>query len=328
MRARGIWLLTVVVAVAFCGDCSSPSGPSATNTPPVSRVGDPPAVTCPANISFTAPATGPALVNYDLPATTAGEGAVNVACTPEPGAEFPIGTSSVECIATDALKRTATCSFSVFVAPSPIPPKLRLNRIMAFGDSITVGEIITPNTDNLLLTVTPSAAYPTILAQLLKERYGDQPAVFNAGLSGEKAVNADRRFAPTLGAFSPEVVVLLEGSNDLLYAEPAAGVESAIQGLGVIAAEARNRRLRVFLCTLPPTKPGRRNIPLGIVQAANDRIRGLARSEGAAVIDLFTPLLQDLDVNIGPDGLHPTATGYRRIAETVFEALRADLEIR
>jgi lysophospholipase L1-like esterase len=216
----------------------------------------------------------------------------------------------------------------VFVAPSPIPPRLRLNRILAFGDSITVGEIITPNTDNLLLTITPSAAYPTILSQLLKERYGDQPAVFNAGLSGEKAVNADRRFAPTLGAFSPEVVVLLEGSNDLLYAEPAAGVESAIQGLGVIAAEARNRRLRVFLCTLPPTKPGRRNIPLGIIQAANDRIRNLARTEGAAVIDLFTPLLQDLDANIGPDGLHPTVLGYRRIAETVFAALRADLEIK
>ena len=328
MRGRGIWLLTVVLTVAFCGDCSSPSAPSASNTPPVARVSDPPAVSCPNNVSTTAPPSGPALVNYDLPTTTAGEGAVSVTCAPESGSEFPLGTSGVECTATDALKRTATCSFSVFVAPSPIPPRLRLNRILAFGDSITVGEIITPNTDNLLLTITPSAAYPTILSQLLKERYGDQPAVFNAGLSGEKAVNADRRFAPTLGAFSPEVVVLLEGSNDLLYAEPAAGVESAIQGLGVIAAEARNRRLRVFLCTLPPTKPGRRNIPLGIIQAANDRIRNLARTEGAAVIDLFTPLLQDLDANIGPDGLHPTVLGYRRIAETVFAALRADLEIK
>jgi hypothetical protein len=148
MRARGIWLLTVVATVAFCGDCSSPSAPSASNVPPVTRVSDPPAVTCPANVSITAPSSGPALVSYDRPTTTAGEGAVNVACSPESGAEFPVGTTGVECIATDALKRTATCSFSVFVAPSPAPPRLRLNRILAFGDSITVGENITPNTDN------------------------------------------------------------------------------------------------------------------------------------------------------------------------------------
>lgn len=328
MRARGIWLLAVVLTVAFSDDCSSPSAPSASNTPPVTRVSDPPAVACPSNVSATAPASGPTLVSYDPPTSTAGEGAVNVACAPASGSEFPLGTTGVECIATDALKRTATCSFSVFVAPSPIPPRLRLNRILAFGDSITVGEIITPGTNDLLLTPTPSAAYPTILSQLLKTRYGDQPQVFNAGLSGEKAAAADRRFAPTLGAFSPEAVVILEGSNDLLYADPAAGVDAVQFGVGVIAAEARNRRLRVFICALPPTKPGRRNIALGIVQAANDRLRNLARTEGAYFIDLFTPLLQDLDANIGSDGLHPTALGYKRIAEVIDAALRADLEVR
>lgn len=328
MRARVTWLLTVVLTVASCEECSSPSAPSASTTPPpVTQVSDPPALTCPKNVSITAPSSGPAIVSYDAPAATAGEHPVTVACSPESGTAFPVGSSGVQCIATDALKRTATCSFSVFVAAAP-QPRLRLNRILAFGDSITVGEIITPNTDNLLLTPTPSAAYPTILSQLLKARYGDRPVVFNAGLSGEKAVAADRRFAPTLGAFSPEAVVLLEGSNDLLYADPSAGVEAVELGIGVIAAEARNRRIRVFICTLPPSKPGRRHIPLGIVAAANDRLRNIARLEGAYLIDVFTPLLQDLDANIGPDGLHPTELGYRRIAETVFAALRADLEVQ
>ena len=328
MPRRVVWLLTVLMAVAFCEECSSPSAPSASTTPPVTRVSDPPAVSCPANVSITAPASGPAIVKYDAATTTAGENPVTVSCSPESGASFPIGTSGVECIATDALKRTATCSFSVFVAAPPAPPRLRLTRIMAFGDSITAGEVVTPNTDNLLLTQVPNASYPTVLGQLIRERYGDQPLVFNAGLSGEKAVNADRRFAPTLGAYNPDAVILLEGANDLLYAEPSAGVESMVAGISVIAAEARNRKLRVFICTLTPTKPGRRNIALGIVAAANDRLRNIARSEGAYLIDLFTPLVSDLDANIGSDGLHPTELGYRRMAETVFAALRADLEVR
>jgi len=63
------------------------------------------------------------------------------------------------------------------------------------------------------------------------------------------------------------------------------------------------------------------------VQAANDHLRQVARNEGAIVIDTFTPLLADLDGNIGTDGLHLTPLGYRRLGETVFAALRADLEI-
>ena len=77
------------------------------------------------------------------------------------------------------------------------------------------------------------------------------------------------------------------------------------------------------MVTLTPTRPGRRSIPIGIVQAANARLR-----DGARLIDIFTPLLDDLNNNIDSEGLHPTELGYRRIAETIFAALRADLEVR
>jgi hypothetical protein len=39
------------------------------------------------------------------------------------------------------------------------------------------------------------------------------------------------------------------------------------------------------------------------------------------VIDTFTPLLADLDGNIGTDGLHLTPLGYQRLGETVFAAI-------
>jgi lysophospholipase L1-like esterase len=230
----------------------------------------------------------------------------------------------VECVATDALKRTASCSFSVAVAPAP---RLSRNRILAFGDSVTVGEMVVPNTGDLILEPAPASSYPTVLSQLLRERYGNTPAVFNAGLSGEKAAYGDRRLPFEISKYNPDAVVLLEGYNDLLYADPAEGIAAAELGVSVLAAEGRNRHTRVFICTLSPTKPGRRQIPLATIQAANDRLRVVARGEGAYLIDVFAALLPDLNANVGSDGLHPSPAGYRRIAETVFASLRADLEI-
>ncbi len=319
------WLF---VAVVWCGGCNSPSSPTQppalidSGTPP--QATDPPSLTCPPPIAVTAPFSGAATVNYDTPSAASGEPPVTVSCTPDSNAPYAVGTTIVECIATDARKRTATCTFPVTVAAAP---RLQRGRILAFGDSITTGEVIVPNTQDLLLTPI-SSSYPAVLQTLLRARYGDQAVVFNAGLSGEKVAFADRRFPSTFLNYSPDVVVLLEGANDLLYAEPAAGIQAAELGMAVIAAEARNRRARVFIALLTPTKPGRRHIPLAIIAAANDRLRAVARGEGATVIDSFSALLADLDANIGSDGLHLTEFGYRRLAETVFAAIRAELEVR
>ena len=198
---------------------------------------------------------------------------------------------------------------------------------MAFGDSVTASQVIVPGTDNVEL-ISAVAPYPTVLSQLLVARYVGQPvSVFNAGLPGEKAQFAGPRFGAAFRAANPDAVIVLEGYNDLLYADPVQGIQAAELGVSALAAEARNHGARVFISTLAPTKPGRRHIPLSVIVSANDRLRVVARGEGASVIDVFSALLPDLDGNIGSDGLHPTEIGYRRIAETVFAAIRADLEI-
>src|SRR6185436_10254506 len=107
---------------------------------------------------------------------------------------------------------------------------LSRTRILAFGDSITEGEVIVPGTDNVILTLTPQP-YPAVLAELIRERYGDQPAVFNAGLGGEKAALGDRRLPFEMGKFSADVVVLLEGANDI-YADPVEGIRAVELGVG------------------------------------------------------------------------------------------------
>ena len=65
-----------------------------------------------------------------------------------------------------------------------------------------------------------------------------------------------------------------------------------------------------------------------MLETINERFRQVARGEGAVLVDLYSALVADLNANVSIDGLHLTPLGYRRVAETVFAAIRADLEIR
>lgn len=309
----------------WCGACSH--APAAvTPVAPEPPIAAPPTVTCASDLAVTAPTSQGAIVSFATPEAEHGEGAVKVSCTPESGANFPIGTTDVECDAVDSLQRKASCFFSVTVSA---PHRLRLTRIMAFGDSITAGQVVVPNTDNVEVITTPEVAYPTVLAQLLGARYTDQRIeVFNEGKPTERSELALSRFIGAFGIDHPEVVVLLEGYNDIIFAKNGElGVAAAEQGVSALAADARNRGARVFICTLTPSKAGRRQIAMSAIQAANDRLRVVARGEGAYLVDTFGALLPYVDESVGSDGLHLTPAGYRRVAEAVSAAIRADLEV-
>ena len=268
-----------------------------------------------------------AAVTYALPESRKGQGTVSVACTPPSGTTFPVGVTQAECVATDSLSRTGSCTFSVTVAG---PPRLRRTRIMAFGDSLTEGATILSN-DPYDIVHPPETAYPTVLGQLLSARYTDQTiTVFNRGLPGEQASRALSRFIATFVADAPDVVVLHGGLQRLQTGRRTTSSVSRTPSRGIteLAGEARRRGARVFICTLAPGRPGRIEIPRSALEFINDRLRQVARSEGAVLVDLFSALLPDVNANVSIDGLHLTPLGYRRVAETVFAAIRADLEIR
>lgn len=252
---------------------------------------------------------------------------MSVACTPASGNTFPLGVTQAECVATDSLNRSASCTFSVTVAA---PPRLARTRIMAFGDSLTAGSTLL-GSDPYDFVPAPEP-YPTVLSQLLSARYTDQTiTVFNRGLIGEQAWRALSRFGGTFAGDQPDVVVLLEGYNDYRVAVTEGttfGVDNAVRGMSDLAGEARRRGARVFICTLTPGRPGRVQIPASVLETINERYRQIARGEGAVLVDLYAALLPDLNGNVSIDGLHLTPLGYRRVAETVFAAIRADLEVK
>ena len=320
-----IRLFLTLLALICCAACnSSPSAPTPAAAPP--PVANPPEITCPEPVAVSARTSAGTVVTYTLPESRNGQGSVSVACTPPSGSTFPVGLTEAECVATDSLNRTGSCKFSVTVAG---PPRLSRTRIMAFGDSLTEGATILSN-DPYAIVHPPETAYPTVLRQLLSARYTDQTiTVFNRGEPGDQAWRALSRFIAAFAADAPDVVVLQEGYNDYRAADSdVVGIANAILGTTQLASEARRRGARVFICTLAPSRPGPKAIPLSALQYINDRYRSIAQSEGAMLVDLYSALLPDVNGNVSADGLHLTPLGYRRVAETVAAAIRADLEIR
>jgi ABC-type phosphate transport system substrate-binding protein len=79
---------------------------------------NPPAITVPSGIVVPASGPGGAVVNYSVSFTDPDGDAVTGSCTPASGTVFPIGTTTVNCTATDAHNKTATASFLVTVTSS------------------------------------------------------------------------------------------------------------------------------------------------------------------------------------------------------------------
>jgi probable HAF family extracellular repeat protein len=79
----------------------------------------PPLITVPADITVNATTPAGANVAYTVTATDDVDGPVPVTCAPPSGSTFPIGTTQVDCTATDAAGNAASASFTVHVKGAP-----------------------------------------------------------------------------------------------------------------------------------------------------------------------------------------------------------------
>jgi lysophospholipase L1-like esterase len=205
---------------------------------------------------------------------------------------------------------------------------------MAFGDSITAGEVTVPASRvdqeerSVTTVVVPSASYPSVLLELLRTGYptqADAIAVLNEGKPAEPVSGAMPRFVAAFDAHKPDVVLLMEGYNDICCGGPAAG-QNAAAAVAEIATEARRRGARVFVATLAPSKPGFRAGSAEALAAFNETLPSFTNGQHV-LVDVFSQLNAELDRNIGVDGLHPTEVGYRRIAQAFYFAIRATLQV-
>ncbi len=232
----------------------------------------------------------------------------------------------------------AACGGSTPTGPAKAPTLSR-TRFLAFGDSLTAGEVTVPanvipglpgvgvlNPANTRMIVVASASYPTQLVSMLQGRYGTQTTtVANAGVPGEYSFQGVVRFPDAFAATSPEVVLLLHGVTDL----PFGNTDLPAGSLQTMTVDAKRRGALVLLATLMPGRPGGRNTQnVALVEELNARIKAIAAAEGAVVVNLYDQLLPEANTIIGVDGLHPTEVGYKRMADVFFAAIQASLEVK
>jgi lysophospholipase L1-like esterase len=322
MSPRVFILAVALTTAAACGSSPTPPPP-----PPAA-----PTVSCPASISFESPDNVPMPASFTVPTASGGQSPVTVTCSAQSGANFPLGSTLVTCTATDSLQRTATCNFNVAVTPSP---RISKTKFLAFGDSITYGRC----------HVSPQECdpYTVRLRQLLEGRYTKQS--FTITTSGAPGENASDDIEPTppniagqdrlprdLDRYNPEVLLLMEGTNDLINGPPDQAVDLAAQALDRMVTRARERGVEVFLATIPPQRypppPGTRDRTGSgaLVQPLNDRIRTIATNRGAHLVDIYAAMNADLAGTISVDNLHPTELGLRVMGETFYAAIREKLD--
>jgi uncharacterized repeat protein (TIGR01451 family) len=81
---------------------------------------DAPVIRCPNNITMElSPAQTSAVVNYPPPTATDNLPGVVATCAPPSGSTFPLGVSTVVCVAIDVTGNRATCGFSISLTGGP-----------------------------------------------------------------------------------------------------------------------------------------------------------------------------------------------------------------
>ena len=185
-------------------------------------------------------------------------------------------------------------------------------KFLAFGDSITAGVVDLPS----MLMLGPPDTYPFKLEQMLRQRYPAQTfSVPNYGVPGETTIKGAGRLPSVLSTEKPEVLLLLEGINNingLTVEQQAAALEEMLDA-------ARRRDIDVIVATVMPMTPRAgslfRPTTLQKIRDVNARIVRLALDyDVAPAVDLYAIFEANLGL-ISRDGLHPTLQGQTRIAE-------------
>jgi len=183
----------------------------------------------------------------------------------------------------------------------------------AFGDSITKGVA----EENGLIVDTPG--YLPRLAENLRTLIAD-PVVNNRGVGGETTAEGLSRFDHVLRVTNPEIVLVMEGTNDAFFSvDP----DTTAFNLRRMLEIARARGVTPYLALIMPrSEPLDTPINL-LIQDINVRLPQVAQDNMTVMVDQFTPFLDlpDLYSNVN----HPNQAGYEVMGDTWFDGIRPHL---
>lgn len=166
-------------------------------------------------------------------------------------------------------------------------------KILAYGDSLTQG-----------VGADWSTSYPAVLEVISGH------VVINAGVSGETTTEGLTRLPRVLSESNPDLMILLEGGNDIIRNIPPLAIKANLAAMIEIAQAAN---VQVVLLGVPKKS----------VFASIAPLYGELASEYGLVFEeeLVSDLLRSPDYKSDP--IHLNATGYRVLAESINELLQS-----
>jgi acyl-CoA thioesterase-1 len=164
--------------------------------------------------------------------------------------------------------------------------------ILAFGDSLTSGVGARKNKN-----------YPAVLAQLT----GLQ--VINAGIAGETTAQGLERLSQVLDQSSPDLVILIEGGNDILRGLNLAQAKSNLRDMVVLI---KQRNIDLVLIGVPK-KP--------LFLSVHPMYKELATEldlvfDGKLLVELQGTAALKSDI------VHFNEMGYQKMAESIYAVLQ------
>ena len=126
----------------------------------------------------------------------------------------------------------------------------------------------------------------------------------------------------------PSTIVLLGGANDIILKGRRIPDAETRDNLRRMIALARQRGIRVLLCSLLPVhydQLERQRLYTHRIEVLNAWLREDAAANHLSYVDYFDALADPqgaMPLTTAPDGLHPTAAGYRMDAEATATGAR------
>lgn len=177
------------------------------------------------------------------------------------------------------------------------------NRVVFMGNSITEG-----------------------WSKVRPEFFEGKPYV-NRGISGQTTPQMLLRFRQDVLDLRPMAVVILAGINDIAGNTGPSTHEMITNNIFSMAELAHANGINVILCSVLPAfdfpwRPGLN--PAEKVVNLNYAIRTYAEAHGHTYVDYFTPMANaqnGLKADLGHDGVHPNADGYKIMEPLVEQAI-------
>jgi acyl-CoA thioesterase I len=179
-------------------------------------------------------------------------------------------------------------------------------RIVILGDSLTAG-----------LGLPVEQSYPSLLQQRLKEAKLPYELV-NAGVSGDTSAGGLSRLDWALDGDVRILIVALGGNDGLRGLPP----EQLKRNLAQIIERAQGRGIRVVLAGMeaPPNYGGEYIVAFHQVYPA------LSKEYRVPLVPFLLQGVAGSETLNQPDGIHPTASGARIVADNVWAVLQPILE--